>query len=81
MYTPRMPMIRSRNMDLMLFDAFAELRTQPLNREQRAAFDEIAVASSILADLPNEARRAALAALVELADQHKRDRDAIFYVD
>ncbi|MFN3686074.1 hypothetical protein [Salinarimonas sp.] len=59
-----MLMIRSRNIDLMLFDAFAELRTQPLDREQRTAFDEIALASSILADLPSEARRAALAALV-----------------
>lgn len=76
-----MVMVRSRNIDVMLSDVFAELRMQPLTREQRAIFDEIGLAASILADLPSADRQAAIAALVELAETQTRNKDAVFFLD
>lgn len=76
-----MLMIRARNVDHMLVEAFGELRAQTLNRDQRAALDEIALAAVVLVDLPPDVRRAAVAALVELAGRYRRGDDRVFFVD
>lgn len=76
-----MLMIRARNVDHMLVEAFGEIRAQPQSREQRAAIDEIALAATALVELPPDTRRAAVAALVEMAGQQSRDADLVFFVD
>lgn len=76
-----MLMIRARNVDHMLVEAFGEIRAQPLSREQRAAIDEIALAATALVELPPDTRRAAVAALVELAGRHRTCADPVFFVD